>query len=161
MQRLVAAAACRLRTPLSILESSVTAGGVRLLHTSRPSADLREFFDWASREGNSESYGRGWQVEELRLKSWQDLHKLWYVSLKERNLLLTEMSWKRVPKDADHQLARGIPVGAASVEEDPHRLRYQAVQGTLRHIRQVLEERAAAELVPKLRREMLAVINAR
>ncbi|PNW74175.1 hypothetical protein CHLRE_13g588310v5 [Chlamydomonas reinhardtii] len=71
------------------------------------------------------------------------------------------MGLKHIPKDAAHQVMRRIPVGAASVEEDPHRLRYTEVQNTLRHIRQVLEERAAAELVPKLRREMLEVINAR
>ena len=33
--------------------------------------------------------GRSWAVQELREKSWDDLHSLWWVCVKERNRIAT------------------------------------------------------------------------
>ena len=33
--------------------------------------------------------GRSWGIQELRERSWEDLHALWHVCVRERNRILT------------------------------------------------------------------------
>ena len=49
------------------------------LHTSSTQRGLMEFFDDEKNWGEMEvKVGRAWKIEELRIKSNEDLHKLWY-----------------------------------------------------------------------------------
>lgn len=90
--------------------------------------NLMEFFEpeknWGATEIRS---GRSWKLEELRIKSNSDLHKLWFVLLKEHNMLLT---MEQAAKDA--------------VELFPSPERIDKVQESMRNVEEVVRERNRA-----------------
>ncbi|XP_030072162.1 large ribosomal subunit protein uL29m [Microcaecilia unicolor] len=90
----------------------------RLLHTSGPLKGLEEFFDDPKNWGESTvKSGAPWTIQQLRAKSSEDLHKLWYVLLKEKNMLLTlEQESKR------QRLAMPSPERMEKVDQSMSRL---------------------------------------
>ena len=58
--------------------------------SSRCLMGFEEFTEAKPKAGEFLTTGRAWTVADLRRKSFDDLHKLWFVLYKERNLLLTE-----------------------------------------------------------------------
>ncbi|XP_011404309.2 PREDICTED: 39S ribosomal protein L47, mitochondrial-like [Amphimedon queenslandica] len=78
-----------LLSPLLGVTTLINVRG-RGFHTSSHVMGLEEFFPKTKNIiEESERTGRPWKARELRQKSNEDLHKLWYVLLKERNMLLT------------------------------------------------------------------------
>ena len=53
--------------------------------------DLTKFSEFMIDERKRPQIGRAWKAEELRLKSHEDLHKLWYVLLIEKNKLKSDL----------------------------------------------------------------------
>ncbi|KAB1283580.1 39S ribosomal protein L47; mitochondrial [Camelus dromedarius] len=82
----------------------------RLLHTTLSKRGLEEFFDDPKNWGE-EKVKSGEIFALLRNKSNEDLHKLWYVLLKERNMLLTleqEAKRQRLPMPSPERLEKVI-----------------------------------------------------
>ena len=76
------------------------------------------------------AHGRGWTVPELRNKDWDDLHRLWWVCIKERNRLATQQY--------EHDKVAGVDgmYGQHEIEE-----RDKEVRKTMKSVRHCLTER--------------------
>ncbi|XP_021891879.1 39S ribosomal protein L47, mitochondrial-like [Carica papaya] len=125
-------------------ESSATTGAAT--STARAGGNpLEEFFeaDRSQDEDKPVVYGRSWKASELRLKSWEDLHKLWYVLLKEKNMLMTQ-------RQMLHSQNLRFP--------NPERI--PKVRKSMCRIKHVLTERAIDEPDPRRSAEMKRMINA-
>lgn len=97
-----------------------------------------------TKEGDQvQIYGRAWKASELRQKSWDDLHKLWFVLLKEKNKLHSEKLMYKAQK-----------------RELPQPRRISKVRLSMNRIKQVLSERLSEHEDPKIRKELKAVIDA-
>ncbi|PGG99335.1 54S ribosomal protein L4, mitochondrial [Blastomyces parvus] len=73
------------------------------------------------------AHGRAWSIQELRQKSWDDLHKLYWLCVKERNRIAT----------ASYERQR-LQAGYGDYESSE---RDKTVRGTQQSIKQVLRER--------------------
>ncbi|XP_031485051.1 uncharacterized protein LOC116254100 [Nymphaea colorata] len=106
---------------------------------------LEEFFeaDRSKEDDKPVVYGRSWKAAELRLKSWDDLQKLWYVLMKEKNMLMTQ-------RQMLHSQNLRFP--------NPERI--PKVRKSMCRIKHVLTERAIAEPDPRRSAEMKRMINA-
>lgn len=106
---------------------------------------LEEFFelDRSTEDEKPVVYGRSWKASELRLKSWDDLQKLWYVLLKEKNMLMTQ-----------RQMLHAQNLRFPNPERIPK------VRKSMCRIKQVLTERAIEEPDPRRSSEMKRMVNA-
>ena len=121
-----------------------TTAGVRMAGGLDAFLDPVRFL--SEEKAKEEVTGREWEARELRLKSFEDLHGLWYVLLKEKNMLQTEKFAAR---------ANRIKMKGA------HRI--GKVRRTMSRIKLVLSERAIEEAgdCEKTRRRFMNIINAK
>eukprot|EP01128_Nolandella_sp_AFSM9_P006574 TRINITY_DN3418_c0_g1_i1.p1 TRINITY_DN3418_c0_g1~~TRINITY_DN3418_c0_g1_i1.p1 ORF type:complete len:177 (+),score=50.25 TRINITY_DN3418_c0_g1_i1:214-744(+) len=105
-----------------------------------PRRGIEEFYEAPGKDNEHPQTGRPWRTDELRLKSFSDLHKLWFVLLKERNVLMTQREEARIDRDKAK-----FPV--------PYRLK--KVKLSMSRIKVVLSER---EIVVKKARAQVRVL---
>ncbi|XP_048328887.1 uncharacterized protein LOC107418453 isoform X1 [Ziziphus jujuba] len=134
------------RTLLAAAKSETSAAAAAASSSSRTVYNpLEEFFE-ADRSPDEEKpivYGRSWKASELRLKSWDDLNKLWYVLLKEKNMLMTQ-----------RQMLHAQNLRFPNPERIPK------VRKSMCRIKHVLTERAIEDPDPRRSAEMKRMINA-
>ncbi|KAJ8536400.1 hypothetical protein K7X08_034801 [Anisodus acutangulus] len=134
------------RTFLAAAKSESSAAAAASFSATREALNpLEQFFevDRTPEDDKPVVYGRGWKASELRLKSWDDLQKLWYVLLKEKNMLMTQRQMLN-----------------AQNLRFPNPERISKVRKSMCRIKHVLTERAIDEADPRRSTEMKRMINA-
>lgn len=115
----------RLITKITSLHNSII---FRLATEAKQKTTLvKQLSELANEDGKKPprtTSGRSWKIDELRIKSNEDLHALWYVCLKEKNLLLSDKALILKYRDKF--------VGD---------VRVQKVNLTMRRIKEVMRER--------------------
>ncbi|CAM8999527.1 unnamed protein product [Rhodiola kirilowii] len=129
----------------SFLSSARSDGSAASSNMRMAYNPLEEFFEATRGQEDDKPivYGRSWKASELRLKSWDDLHKLWYVLLKEKNMLMTH-----------RQMLHAQNLRFLNPELLPK------VKKSMCRLKHVLTERAIADLDPRRSAEMKRMINA-
>lgn len=133
------------RTLLAAAKSETSAAAAAATSSVRTGYNpLEEFFelDRSKDDDKPVVYGRSWKASELRLKSWDDLQKLWYVLLKEKNMLMTQ-----------RQMLHAQNLRFPNPERIPK------VRKSMCRIKHVLTERAIEEPDPRRSAEMKRMIN--
>jgi large subunit ribosomal protein L47 len=92
---------------------------------------IDEFKDIRNDDGGDILVGRAWTAADLRRKSFQDLHKLWYVLYKERNVLLSK-------REKFRQVDTAVPKSDMN--------RHSSVKKSMASIKLVLAERSKLRL---------------
>ncbi|KAL5715490.1 hypothetical protein ACHQM5_017301 [Ranunculus cassubicifolius] len=134
------------RTLLSTTRSEASYATAATSTSTKTMHNPLEAFFEADRNQEDEKpavYGRGWKASELRLKSWDDLQKLWYVLLKEKNMLITQRQMLHA-----HNL------------RFPNPERIPKARKSMCRIKHVLTERAIEEADARRSAEMKKMINA-
>ena len=85
------------------------------------------FFEQKEKIDEAVQVGRSWTAPDLRRKSFDDLHRLWFILYKERNMLLSEKAKLQRMKS---------PVTRV------HESRYSKVKRSMGAIKHVLRERS-------------------
>ncbi|KAG5438169.1 hypothetical protein PCANB_003020 [Pneumocystis canis] len=112
----------------------------------RDSEDFPSKKEVLSTPQNDMKYGRAWMASELRTKSFEDLHRLWYLCLKERNIIATQRQ--------ERQRLR-IFTGAEEASKRDHQVRL-----TMARLKFVLNERLRAwNEAKKLEEENISISN--